>query len=259
MKIGITALGSGSRGNAFVIQCGNEGLLVDAGFSRRDLLNRMAEAGCDPRQLKALLITHEHEDHVRGMRLFCQDYQLPACMTGRTADYLRRKKTLAERIIEFAAGTAFEVAGFKVLPFQVQHDAVDPVGFVFTRGDFKIGLATDLGSLDLLAKTRLAGSDVLILESNYDQDMLHRSDRQLYLKRRIMGRHGHLDNRAALEAMRDLITDRTKVLFLVHISSQCNCYKLVREQAEARLRELGREDIKLEVVEQIEPAATVWM
>ncbi len=259
MKIGVTALGSGSRGNAFVIQCDEGGLLVDAGFSRRDLLGRMGAAGVDPKKLKALLVTHEHEDHVRGMRLFCQDYSLPACMTGRTADYLHRKQTAAEKIIEFAAGTAFEAAGFKVLPFQVQHDAVEPVGFVFSRGGFQVGLATDLGSIDLLARTRLAGSDVLILESNYDLDMLHRSDRQLYLKRRIMGRNGHLDNKAALGALGDLISPRTQALFLVHISSQCNSYQLVREQAETRLRELGRSDIKLEIVEQSEPVETVWM
>jgi phosphoribosyl 1,2-cyclic phosphodiesterase len=259
MKIGVTALGSGSRGNAFVIQCGEGGLLVDAGFSRRDLLNRMAGAGVDPKLLKALLVTHEHEDHVRGMRLFCQDYSLPACMTGRTADYLRRKKTIAERVIEFAAGTVFEAAGFSVLPFQVQHDAVEPVGFVLSRGGFRIGLATDLGAIDLLARTRLANSDVLILESNYDLNMLQRSDRQLYLKRRIMGRNGHLDNQAALNALENLISPRTQVIFLVHISSQCNTYQLVRELAQAKLRELGREDIRLEIVEQAEPVETVWM
>lgn len=259
MKIGITALGSGSRGNAFVIQCEDGGLLVDAGFSRRDLLNRMSGAGIDPKRLKALLVTHEHEDHVRGMRLFCQDYSLPACMTGRTADYLRRRKTLAERVVEFAAGAAFEAAGFSVLPFQVQHDAVDPVGFVFSRGGFRIGLAMDLGAIDLLARARLSNSDVLILESNYDQDMLQRSDRQLYLKRRIMGRNGHLDNRAALDALDDLVSPRTQVIFLVHISSQCNTYQLVRELAEAKLRKLGREDIRLEVVEQAEPVETIWM
>ncbi len=259
MKIGVTALGSGSRGNAFVIQCEEGSLLVDAGFSRRDLLNRMSAAGVDPKLLKVLLVTHEHEDHVRGMRLFCRDYSLPACMTGRTADYLRRRETLAEKVIEFTAGAVFEAAGFNVLPFHVQHDAVEPVGFVFNRGGFRIGLATDLGAIDLLARTRLADCDMLILESNYDQEMLYRSDRQLYLKRRIMGRNGHLDNRAALEALDDLVSPRTQVIFLVHISSQCNSYQLVRELAQAKLQELGRTDIRLEIVEQAEPVETVWM
>lgn len=258
MKIGVTALGSGSRGNSFVIHSTEGSLLVDAGFSRRELLKRMSGVNIEPKEIKALLITHEHTDHVAGMRLFCRDYDISACMSGGTADYLRRRKTLAEKVVEFAGGTSFDAAGFRVTPFQVQHDAVDPVGFVMTRGGFKIGLATDLGTIDLLAQTRLADSDVLILESNYDLDMLRNSDRMLHLKRRILGRNGHLDNQAALDAFDQLISPRTKLIYLVHVSSECNDYNLVRKNAAAKLCAMGRSDISLEVIEQSEPQETAW-
>ncbi|MDD2403135.1 MAG: MBL fold metallo-hydrolase [Lentisphaerae bacterium] len=259
MKIGVTALGSGSRGNAFVIHSEAECLLIDAGFSRRELLNRMSGTGVDPNSIKTLLVTHEHTDHVAGMRLFCRDYDIPVCMSGGTADYLRRKQNIAHNVFEFAGGNSFESAGFRITPFQVQHDAVDPVGYILTRGGIQIGIATDLGTLDLLAKTRLGGSDILIIESNYDLDMLRNSERQLHLKRRILGRNGHLDNQATLDAFETLISPRTKLIYLVHVSTECNSYSLVRKNAEAKLRQIGRPDIALEVIEQAEPLETAWL
>lgn len=263
MTVGITALGSGSRGNAFVVHSDTGNLLIDAGFSRRELLRRMAHCLIDPESITALLLTHEHDDHVKGCRIFCDMMNVPVFVSARTADYLLRHR--ADRLPRrnminiFEPGTAFEVTGFHINPFSVQHDAVDPVGFLIRKGERRIGFASDLGAVNTLARQRLADCDVLVLESNHDLEMLRRSDRQYYLKTRIMGRHGHLNNTDAVDALPELLTERTAALCLVHVSSECNDYDLVRRIAEQRLLEIGRDDVKLIVVEQATPLSTVWL
>jgi phosphoribosyl 1,2-cyclic phosphodiesterase len=259
MTIGITALGSGSRGNAFVIHSPDADILIDAGFSRKDILERMASVGVNPAKIKALLLTHEHEDHVRGGKLFCNQFDIPAYATMRTMNYLEKKATLPNRVLVFEPGEFFEIAGFRILPFAVQHDAIDPVGFVITKGGRSIALATDLGVVNSLARQRLYNCDILVLESNYDQDMLRNSQRQLYLKRRIMGRNGHLNNEDTINSLPELLSERTSALFLVHVSSECNTYELVRELARRKLHEMQRQDIFLQIVEQSVPVSTYWL
>lgn len=259
MTIGITALGSGSKGNAFVIHSPDADILIDAGFSRKDILGRMTSVGVNPAKIKALLLTHEHEDHVRGAKLFCNQFDIPAYATLRTMNYLEKKATLPNRVLVFEPGEFFEIAGFRILPFAVQHDAIDPVGFVITKGGRSIALATDLGVVNSLARQRLYDCDILVLESNYDQDMLRNSERLLYLKRRIMGRNGHLNNEDTISALPELLSERTSALFLVHVSSECNTYELVKELARRKLHEMQRQDIFLQIVEQSVPVPAYWL
>ncbi len=253
MKIRVAALGSGSKGNAFVISHGSTTLMVDGGFSNKVLRERMAAVDIDPRQVKAVLLTHEHDDHVRGCRVFCDAEDIPLCTTYRSAKYLGERNKIPRQVMEFIPGSRFQLEGFTINPFSVRHDALEPVGFEIIRDGIKIGIATDLGSVDQLSRTRLRDSNILILESNYDLDMLRNSPRPLHLKRRIMGRHGHLDNRDALAVLPELITEKTGALFLVHLSSECNDYQLVKERALDCLRQMGREDIELQVIKQSEP------
>lgn len=213
----------------------------------------MQQLGLDPERLRAALLTHEHDDHSRGCRVFCDELDIPLCTASPTAEYLRRRGKLPGRVLEFEPGAEFQIGGFEVEPFAVQHDAVSPVGFVIRREGLKIGIATDLGNVNMLAMQRLGDCDALVLESNYDYQMLRDSDRQLYLKRRILGRHGHLDNVAACEALGVLLTARTRLLLLAHLSSECNSVELVRRLFEARLAELGRTDIEFGIIEQDAP------
>ncbi|QSH42017.1 MBL fold metallo-hydrolase [Lentisphaerota bacterium ZTH] len=261
MTLGITALGSGSRGNAFVVHSPDGNLLIDAGFSRKELVKRLEHTGISPDSIAALLLTHEHEDHSKGCRVFCDQLKIPACMTFGTEEYLRNHKSrkLPSNVMKFAPGTVFELAGLKINPFAVQHDAVDPVGFVIEHGSCKVGFASDLGAVNSLARQRLSDCDMLVLESNYDQDMLRASDRQFYLKKRIMGRHGHLNNVDAMEALPLLLSEKTRLLYLVHISSECNCYDLVRRLGTETLDSINRNDILFKVVEQDTPVQTVWL
>jgi len=253
----LSVLGSGSRGNALVLSSEEGALIVDLGFSRRELRCRLERIGVDPGSIHAALLTHEHDDHSKGCRVFCNELDIPLCAAGPTADYLRKKGKLPDRVLEFEPAHEFEIAGFDIQPFAVQHDAICPVGFVIRRGGCSIGIATDLGDVNALVMQQLYDCTALILESNYDAKMLRDSDRQLYLKRRILGRHGHLDNLVALQAVGELLTQRTAILMLAHLSSECNRPELVKSLFEARLRELGREDLRFEVLSQELPVGPV--
>ncbi len=251
--IHLAALGSGSRGNAFALLRGQDAILVDAGFSRRELCGRLAAAGVAPESIRAVLLTHEHEDHVKGGRVFCDALDIPLYASSLTADRLRRQGKLPRRVVEFEPGSCFETAGFEIRPFAVPHDAVDPVGFVIRCGHCRIGMATDLGRLTPLVKTHLANCDALVLESNYDDAMLMNSDRTLHLKRRIRGRFGHLDNADAAAALPELVGDRTRLVLYVHVSGECNTYERAYEEGRTVLRELDRTDIHFQVVRQDMP------
>ncbi len=249
----LAALGSGSKGNAFSIICGEDAILIDAGFSCRQLCDRMAAVGVPIQSLRAVLLTHEHDDHVKGIRVLCDTLNIPLYASSLTADRLRRLGKTPRNIIEFETGGAFDVAGFNVRAFSVQHDAVDPVGFVIRRGDVKIGAATDLGRVTALVKTHLSDCDALILESNYDDAMLMGSGRTLHLKRRIRGQFGHLDNADAAAALSELIGSRTRLVLYVHISSECNTYELAYETGRTALEALGRDDVHFQIVRQDSP------
>lgn len=251
VKLGV--LGSGSRGNALVVSSESGAVIVDVGFSRREIRSRMEQLHLNPERLDAALLTHEHDDHAKGCRVFCDELGIPLCTAPETARCLRRKGKLPERVIEFEPGCEFSAGGFDISPFAVQHDAVNPVGFLLRHDGVKIGIATDLGSVNMLALQRLNDCDALILESNYDERMLRDSDRELYLKRRILGRHGHLDNRDALAALDGLLTRRTRLLLLAHLSSECNSPDLVEHLFTERLREMGRGDITFGVIPQERP------
>jgi len=205
-------------------------------------------------------VTHEHSDHIEGCRVLSEQLGIPVFVSAGTYEYVVRSRgDRWPQVKVFSPGSTFSCGDFLVSPFAVQHDAVEPVGFVISCGGYKVGVATDLGCINELARQRLHDCTALVLESNYDQDLLRESERSLALKRRIMGRHGHLDNRDAMAALPELLTAHTKALFLTHISSECNRPELVAKIAAGKLQELGRQDIIFHVVLQDEPTATVWL
>ena len=251
--IGITALGSGSSGNAFVLhsRCGN--YLVDAGFSRKELCTRMRCCDIAPESIRAVLITHEHSDHVKGCRVFCNEFDIPAYISGAAVQLLDRKNQLPSKVVEFIPGSPFELPGVSVRPFSVPHDAVDPVGFNFTVSECKIAFATDLGCMDPAIANELYNADILVLEANYDLKMLLESDRQPSLKHRIMSRSGHLDNRTTAECLPELLGPRTRSLLLAHISGECNDHELLSSIIHQRLTEIDRCDIDWRLLRQDDP------
>ncbi|MCK4983186.1 MAG: MBL fold metallo-hydrolase [Victivallaceae bacterium] len=259
MSLGITALGSGSGGNSFVVHSADGNILIDAGFSRKELIRRMLEVNVDPSSIQAVLLSHEHDDHLKGCRIFCDQFKIPLYVSFETLQYLKKKKEhkLPKNICEFTTGSEIPLLGMSIWPFTVQHDAIDTVGFEISCEDKKIGFASDLGVINNLVKRHLRDCDILVLESNYDLDMLRRSDRQIHLKKRIAGINGHLNNTDAIGALSDLLTERTKVLMLVHASSECNDYELVRTLAREQLEKMQRNDIIMKVIEQNRTLETI--
>jgi len=252
-KVEFCALGSGSKGNSFALKYGTKVMLVDAGFSRKEMLHRLELCGLDPAEILGVLLTHEHNDHVKGCRVLCNALEIPLYCSGRTAGYLQKKNELPEKVTCFEPGDHFCIEDFDVNPFPVQHDAIDPVGFVIGCGTLKIGIATDLGEVNHLGRVRLRGCDALVLESNYDREMLYQSDRDLFLKRRINGRNGHLGNMDCAAALPELLSDMTKLLMLVHVSSECNTYDLVQSIGSEILHKSGRDRVQLTVARQDAP------
>ena len=253
-SVGITALGSGSSGNAFVLHscCGN--YLVDAGFSRKELCVRMLKCGIAPESIRGILISHEHTDHVKGCRVFADEFDIPAYVSSMVTDYLYSKKQLPKKVVEFISGSSFELPGITVMPFKVRHDALDPVGFKFTLNECCIALATDLGCMEKSVANELYNANILVLEANYDLKMLLESDRKNSLKHRIMGRFGHLDNRTTAESLGELLGPRTRSLLLAHISSECNDRDLLENIISRELTELSRSDVSWQLLEQDSPA-----
>ncbi len=258
-RFGFTVLGSGSKGNATVIHGRDGDILLDAGFSARELTRRMLLREIDPTGIRAMLITHEHQDHIQGCRVFANNYGLPVYMTPAVYAAMNRKKNLPENCIMLEAGSAFELCGITVEPFTVAHDVAEAVAYTFRCGGEKLGYATDLGSVSLLVSAKMSGCDAIVLESNYDTKMLLASARAESLKRRIMSRHGHLSNELALETMSSILAPQTRHVIFAHLSSECNDAASVKEHLGRKLEDLNRTDIFYEVARQDEPLETLWI
>lgn len=257
--LGITVLGSGSQGNATVLHSSSEGVLIDAGFSAREIRNRLQNAGVDERILKAIVVSHEHADHVKGLRVFAKQLQIPIYANRNTATILRRRDAQFGQMYLFATGSPFSIAGFTVETFSIPHDANDPVAFLIRWQDRRIGIATDLGHVSRLVLYQLRECDALIVESNHDIQMLGQSPRPWALKQRILSRHGHLSNEACIELLQFIIHPRTRHVIMAHASQECNQYELIEAMGAKCLEDLGRLDIGLSVARQDAPLPTVWI
>lgn len=249
----ICTLGSGSKGNAFAIHstdCGT--LLVDAGFSARQMEMKLRSADIAIDSICAVLLTHDHDDHSHGCRVFCDKHDIPLYCSYQTAQHLAKQNKLPSKVIQFDPGDSFEINNFSIAAFAVQHDAVDPVGFRICCHEKEIGIATDLGEVNALCRQRLKCCNALLLESNYDKEMLYASDRTLFLKRRISGKMGHLDNQDALSALEHLLDDNSTLLILVHVSTDCNCYEMVAQNTARHLEKINRNTVNMYVAQQNE-------
>lgn len=214
------SLGSGSQGNATLVSCCGETLLIDCGFSLRELHVRMQRLGLHPSELSAILVTHEHSDHIRGVGPLARKYSIPVVMTAGTAASGRMGRLPAERII--APSSSFELAGFTIDAVSVAHDAAEPSQFVFHREGKKLGLLTDLGSVTASVIDAYQACDALLVEANHDPIMLACGPYPSSLKRRVAGQWGHLSNAQTQGLLMQLDTSRLQHLVIGHISQTNN-------------------------------------
>ena len=246
----LTVLGSGSRGNCSLVATGECRLLLDAGLSARQIIQRLDAIGVRPESLDGILITHEHSDHIAGLTIFCRRFSVPIYANPLTAESLRRGplEDYAHWKL-FATGAVYSIKDIEVQSFYVPHDAVDPTAFVLSANEGSIGFLTDLGYAPKLALERIRNVDILVVETNHDERMLQEdSKRPWSVKQRIMSRHGHLSNEAAAKLVASVAGQGLRRVVLGHLSRDCNRPEL----AVRAMEKLGLSGIDLFCADQYE-------
>lgn len=279
MPVRFTILGSGSSGNCAYVETESSRVLIDAGFSPRQIRQRLATIGRTPENLSAILITHEHADHISGLFGLAEKFRIPIYCNRDTQEAIAwafkerwngkkdplfhgMEKTAADFIAKlewhvFQTGDRFELNDLFVETFPIPHDAQDPVGFLLRTSGGNFGFATDLGHMTKLVVERVRAANVLVLESNHDVKMLQDSNRSWTLKQRILGRHGHLSNAAAADAAVEIMSDNLKHLYLAHLSRECNDPQLAMRVMTGRLGQIGATHVQIQLAAQDVPCKTL--
>lgn len=259
----VAPLASGSRGNCTFVGDDRRGVLVDCGVSTRQILRRLESAGLGHVRIEAVLVTHEHSDHVGAARVLSrrlaerEGRSIPFYMTQGTARGLH-PSCKPDRIDIIDAGTPFELsAGLSVEPVTVPHDTRDPVSYTLTVGRVRVGILTDLGRGTRLVERQLAGLDVAMLEFNHDLTMLLEGAYPWHLKQRVRGPHGHLSNAQAAELLARSGVGRLRHLVLAHLSEQNNRPELALQAAHEGLHAAGVRGVHVHVADQYEPIEPV--
>ena len=256
----LTILGSGSAGNASYVETDETRLLVDVGFSGRQIRQRLATIGRVPENLTAILITHEHSDHITGLAAIAEKARLPVYCNRATMEEIKRTLGVNLDFRLFVAGGGFDVGDISVETFSIPHDAQDPVGFVLRTNGSSIGFATDLGHVTKVVLDRLRGTNALVLESNHDVKMLQDCPHRPWsLKQRILSRHGHLSNEAAADCVTEIMSGDLRHLYLGHLSRDCNKPELAQRVMSKRLETMGATHVHLNITSQSAASPTLTL
>ncbi len=231
-----TVLGSGSKGNASVLQLNGKSLLIDAGFAYRNLKKRLAIGNIPIESIAGILVTHEHYDHIRSLGVFSRIHNIPVYVTEITyrSFFDEVKRDISGSVVFIEPEKSIDIHSIQVGCFPVMHDASDPVGFTFSSNSQKIGYITDIGSITYVVVKNLKDSALLVLEANHDKDMLWNGPYPQMLKERIYGPNGHMSNNDTYKLLKQVIHDNLKAVFLSHISKENNsptvAYKTIHGQ-----------------------------
>lgn len=218
----ICILASGSRGNAVYVSGGSTSILIDAGLSGIEIERRLNSKGLHPEDLDAILVSHEHTDHIQGVGVLSRRFNLPVFISSKTEKAAVSQLGNVRVIKNFECGAPFMINDLSIHPFSISHDAEDPSGFTVNQDGTKIGIATDLGIATSMVKEHLKGCSLLILEANHDEDMLINGPYPWPIKQRIKSRTGHLSNEASKNLLKEVQHDRLKYVILAHLSETNN-------------------------------------
>lgn len=232
-------LASGSKGNSYLLQTDTTTLLVDAGISMRELERRLAPLDCSLNDIDAIFITHEHHDHIAGLKTLTNAYPIPILANYSTAEAIVETIDECPKFKIFTTGEPFTFQDLFITPFSVQHDGIEPVGVTITIGKIKIGLCTDIGFMTKTVLNRLSGCTALLLESNHQPDFVHASSRPESYKRRVLSRLGHLSNQSCADSLACLAHPELEQVFLAHLSSECNSKEVALDTMKKKLDPLG--------------------
>lgn len=239
----ICLLASGSKGNSIYIESRNTAIIIDQGLSHKELKKRLSLRGLDLAKIKAILVTHEHSDHITGVGISARYLGIPVYATTGSLTKMDKIFNGSEEVIAIESGMKFSIGPMEIHPFSISHDAEDPVQYCIHSGKKKISVVTDIGFMSTLVTERIKGSDLLVIEANHDVDMLVNGPYPWQLKQRVRGRTGHLSNRSAAETIFNISKDGKPKIVLAHISGENNradvAEKEVRELFEKHDRKLG--------------------
>lgn len=217
------SIASGSTGNCAVWRMGGTSILLDLGVSVRALTTALRGLQMKVEDLSAVLLTHEHADHVKGLATFCKKYDVPVYASFGTTAAIRMKLPQAQRLLQpFASGESFAVGGLQVHSYATPHDAAESVCYRIDGGGHRLAYVTDIGYLPDEIRSAMIGCDTVVLESNHDVEMLRTGPYPMYLKQRIRGKYGHLCNEDCARTAADLVRHGTKRLILSHLSEKNN-------------------------------------
>ena len=239
-------LASGSKGNAIYVASEETRLLIDVGISFKALTQRLGEIGIDIGEIDAILVTHEHGDHIRGIEKVANRLDIPIFANGETAKAILKEVRQRPRFKIFSTGETFSFGDIEIHPFSVQHDTLDPVAFTLQMDGVKIGVCADLGFATTLVRAHLLECNYLYLEANHEPSMVHASRRPMLYKQRVLGRQGHLSNEHAATLIQEIDHPGLEHLYLAHLSSECNHPDL----AIKRIREKVERDLSLSIAYQ---------
>lgn len=251
MSLTVCVLASGSSGNCVYLASESTKILIDAGISCKETENRLKAIGIDLAGISAVCVTHEHSDHKDALGVLHRKYGTAVYANHGTVEALARDvKVNGVPWNVFTTGQSFCVGDLVLEPFSVPHDSYDPVGFIVRCGELRAGVVTDMGMVTGLIRERLKGCQIIVVESNHDDEMLKSSARPWSLKQRIAGRQGHLSNSQAGILLTEVASPELKYVFLAHLSGDCNKPDLALKEAKAALECCGQGNVDVKLTYQ---------
>lgn len=250
---GFCPLASGSKGNCLYLGTENTRILIDAGISMAQTVERLAQIGVDVKTIQAILITHEHGDHIQGLPVLAERLKIPVLANAETAKGIYAALGMRPRFKIFTTGEEFQFGDLAVQPFSVPHDTLDPVAFAFLTGSLKLGVCADLGHVTSLVRKQLQKCDFLYLEANHEPSMVHACSRPAIYKQRVLGKQGHLSNGESGELLSSVFHPGLKHVYLAHLSSECNTPETALRTVRSKLEANGQ-TVNLSIAFQEKPA-----
>lgn len=236
---GFCPLASGSKGNCIYLGTQNTKILIDAGISAKAAKEKLAQINVDLADIDAILISHEHTDHIQGLKVLAYKMGIPVLANNETAKGIVETFHDCPKFKIFSTGETFEFGDLEIHPFTIQHDTLDPVAFTIRSGSLKLGFCTDLGFVTSLVQNQLRDCDYLYVESNHQPSMVHASSRPMIYKQRVLSRSGHLSNEACGQLLGHVAHPKLKHVHLAHLSSECNTPDTALSVVNGILKEKG--------------------